>query len=250
MHHATSVAVITIVLTFSVSLTGCSFIRHSIAALRSTDHFIKSQVDSRVFYESGAEAYAEKVASFLSSAVQRVEDRQFRPFQDPVRVYVSGSKESHRKYYGSNAKAGVLNGKIFLSPRVFEQGDEIAEKYLMHELSHMHLFQPLGTYKWSRIPAWFHEGLATYVSDGGSANLVSQEQAIKYIRSGKYFILHKTGGLIFKKNRSDFNLHHHMFYRQSMMFVSYLVAMDHLKFKKLLRALEDGKAFSSSIHEA
>jgi hypothetical protein len=41
-----------------------------------------------------------------------------------------------------------------------------------------------------------------------------------------------------------------MFYRQSMMFVSYLVAMDSLKFKKLLRAVEDGEAFSSSIHEA
>ena len=211
---------------------------------------MKSQVDSRVFYESGAEAYAEKVASFLSSSIQHVVEWQFRPFQDPVRVYVSGSKENHRKYYGSNARAGVLNGKIFLSPMVFEHGDEAAKKYLMHELSHMHLFQPLGTYKWERIPSWFHEGLATYVSGGGGANLVSQEQAIKYILSGKHFIPHKTEGLIFKRNRSDFNLHHHMFYRQSMIFVSYLVAMDSLKFKKLLRAVEDGKSFSSSVHGA
>jgi hypothetical protein len=250
LHHVTLIAVITIILVFSVSLMGCSFIRHAIAALRSTDHFMKSQVDSRVFYETGAEAYAEKVASFLSSAVQHVEERQFRPFQDPVRVYISGSIESHRKYYGSNARAGVLNGKIFLSPRVFEYGDDVAEKYLMHELSHMHLFQPLGTYKWERIPSWFHEGLATYVSGGGGAELVSQEQAIKHIQSGKHFIPHKTGGLIFKEKRSDFNLHHHMFYRQSMMFVGYLVAMDSLKFSKLLRAVEDGEDFSSSIHEA
>jgi hypothetical protein len=249
LHHATSIAAITIALTFSVSLAGCSFTRHAIAALRSTDHFMKSQVDYRVFYESGAEAYAEKVASFLSSAVQHVEKRQYGPFVKPVRVYVCASRKSFVKLYGADTRAGVLL-KLFLSPRVFEHGDEIANMYLMHELSHLHLLQHLGSIKMSRVPSWFKEGLATYVSNGGGANLVSQKKAEKFIREGKYFIPHETGGLIFKKNRSDFNLHHHMFYRQSMMFVSFLVAMDSLKFKKLLRAVEDGESFSSSVHEA
>lgn len=243
------VMIIVITLLPITSFMGCSFTNHAIAALRSTDHFVPSHVDSRVFYESGAEVYAEKIASFLSAAVQQVEQRQFRPFQEQVRVYVSGSKESHRKYYGSNARAGVLNGKIFLSPQVFEHGDEVTEKYLIHELSHMHLFQPLGYYKWSRIPSWFHEGLATYVSGGGGANSISQQQAVKCIRSGKHFIPHKTGGLILKKKRSDSDLHHHMFYRQSMMFVGYLITMDNLKFKKLLLAVEDGESFSTSVGE-
>ncbi len=232
-----------------LSVTGCSFVRQSIAALRSTQHFIPNGNNSRVLFERGAENYADKVASLLPSEIQQVEEKQYRHFIEPVRVYVCASRESFKKYYGADVRAGVLN-KLFLSPRIFEYGDEIAKKYLAHELSHLHLQQQIGVYKTIRLPMWFKEGLAAYVSNGGGAHLVSDKQAIESIRAGKYFVPNKADGLIFKTTPSDFGLKPHMFYRQSMLFISYLATMDELGFRKMLLAVESGDRFPIAIQAA
>ena len=223
-----------------LSVTGCSLARQSIAAMRSTDHFIPNVNDNRVLFEPGAEVYANKVASFLPSAIEKVEKKQYRHFVEPVHVYVCVSRESFKKHYGADVHAGVLT-KLFVSPRIFEYDDEITRKYLTHELSHLHLQQQLGIYKTSRLPMWFKEGLATYVSDGGGAHLTSQEQAIASIRAGKYFIPNNSDGLIFKKTPVDFGLEPHMFYRQSMIFISYLAARREPEFQKLLLSVENGE---------
>ena len=230
-----------------VLVTGCSFGRHAMAMLRSTDHFVPSQDDPRVLFELGADDYAEKVSSFLPSAIQQIEEKQYRPFPEPVQVYVCASRESFKKYYGADVRAGVST-KLFLSPRVFEKGDKIAKMYLTHELSHLHLLQQLGLYKVSRLPFWFKEGLATYGSNGGGADLISQKQAIEYIRAGKHFVPNKRGGVIFQKTPSDFDLKPHMFYRQSMMFISYLVTINELKFREFLLSVENGAQIASAIH--
>ncbi|OPY88855.1 MAG: hypothetical protein A4E71_00185 [Smithella sp. PtaU1.Bin162] len=229
-----------------LSVTGCSLLQQSAAALRSTEHFIPNAKDNRVMFEPGAEVYAEKVASFLSSAIDQVEKQQYRHFVAPVHVYVCESRESFKKYYGADVRAGVLT-KLFLSPRIFEFGDEIARKYLTHELSHLHLQQQLGIYKTVKLPMWFKEGLATYVSNGGGAHLTSQEQAIAFIRAGKYFVPNNSDGFIFKKTPSDFGLEPHMFYRQSMMFISYLVTIDESGFRRFLLSVESGEQFSTAL---
>jgi hypothetical protein len=229
-----------------LSVTGCSFFRQSIAALRSTDHFISNGNDSRVLFERSAENYADKVASLLPKAIQQVEEKQYRHFVEPVQVYVCASRESFKEYYGADVRAGVLT-KLFLSPRIFDDGDEIAKKYLMHELSHLHLQQQLGVYKMSKLPMWFKEGLATYVSNGGGAHLVSQEQAIESIRAGKYFVPNITDGFIFKITPGDFGLEPHMFYRQSMLFISYLATMNESAFRKLLLSIESGERLPTAL---
>jgi hypothetical protein len=66
-------------------------------------------------------------------------------------------------------------------------GEEIAWLYLIHELSHLHIRNQIGNYKVSRLPFWFTEGLATYVSDGGGAHTVPERQAIDCIKSGRIF---------------------------------------------------------------
>lgn len=230
-------------------VSGCSFVRHSIAALRSTDHFIPSGKDNRVLFEPGAEDYADKVASFLPSAIQQVEEKLHRHFVEPVQVYVCASRESFKNYYGADVRAGVST-KLFLSPRVFEYGDEIAKKYLTHELSHLHLQQQIGVYKMTKLPMWFKEGLATFVSNGGGANLISEKQAIESIRAGKYFIPNKADGFIFKKTPGDFGLEPQMFYRQSMMFISYLKTIDEPGFRRLLLSVESGEQFPTALQEA
>jgi hypothetical protein len=126
-----------------LSITGCSFVRHSIAALRSTDHFVPNQNDPRVLYETGAKDFADKIVTFLPSAIQQVEDKQYRPFVEIVKVHICASRKSFYRMYGADVRARVLT-KLFLSPRIFDEEDEIIKLYLIHELSHLHLLQQLG----------------------------------------------------------------------------------------------------------
>ena len=231
-------------------IPGCTFIRHSIAALRSTDHFIPHQSDSRVLYEPNAKVEADKIVSFLNSAIQQIEYEQYRPFAETAKVYICDSKESFYKMFGANVKAGVLwNLKLFLSPRIFDKEDGII-KYLTHELSHLHLLQQLGLYRLSRLPFWFNEGLATYVSGGGGAQLVSEKEAIESIKKRKHFIPNETGGLIFRKTPSDFDLKPHMFYRQSMLFIRYLVSINESKFRKFLLSIENGESLLMAFRQS
>lgn len=231
------------------SFLGCTFVRQSIAVLRSTDHFVPHKNDSRVLFEPGAEDNANKVVLFLPSAVQQVEEKQYRSFAEPVRVYICASRESFARMYGADVRAGVLT-KLFLSPRIFEDGDEIARMYLIHELSHLHIQDQIGNYKSSRLPFWFKEGLATYVSGGGGAHTVTEKQAIDSIKSGKYFVPNESGGFIFQKTASDWGLNHHMFYRQSMMFINYLAATNESEYRKFLLSVESGERFSTALQAA
>ena len=192
-------ALLTFLIAISIVFLGSSFVRQSIAALRSTDHFIIYTNDSRILFEPGAEAYAIKIGGVLDSAIKRIEAKQYSNFTDPVRVHVCSSRESFKKYFGADVRAGVLI-KLFLSPRVFDDGNVVAELYLTHELSHLHIRDKIGNYKMSRLPVWFKEGLATYVSGGGGAHTVSDKEAVDAIISGKHFIPNKRGGLIFSKN--------------------------------------------------
>lgn len=235
-----------VVLIVMLLATGCSFIRHAMAALESTDHFLANENDDRVLFEPSAEDYADKIAVFLPSAIRLVEEKHYSPFTEPIHVFVCASRKSFKKHYGADVRAGVLT-KLFLSPRVFEYGDDIGQKYLTHELSHLHLQQKLGFFKTSKLPMWFKEGLATYVSNGGGAHLISERQAIASIKAGKHFVPKKTDGLIFKKTPNDFGLEPHMFYRQSMMFISHLAAIDEVGFRRFLLSVESGDRLPDAL---
>ena len=246
-HH--SAMSFTMLCMISILLTGCSFSHHVMTLFRSTDHFIQSQDDARVLFEPGAENHAEKVSALLPLAIQQIEEKQYRPFPEPVRVYVCASRESFERYYGADVRAGV-SSKLLLSPRVFDQGDKIAQLYLTHELSHLHLLQLLGSYKMRKLPFWFKEGLATYASDGGGANKVSEKEALASFHKGKHFIPNKTGGIFFQKTPSDFGLKPHMYYRQSMMFVSYLEKQNRENFREFLLSIEQGNHIPAALQGA
>ncbi len=52
----------------------------------------------------------------------------------------------------------------------------------------------------------------------------------------------------YKKTPSDFDLTPPVFYRQSMMFVSYWVTINELKFREFLLSVENGEQIASAIH--
>lgn len=97
------------------------------AAMRSTEHFVPNKNDTRVLFEPGTENYADTIALYLPAAIQQIEEKQHHRFVKPVQVYICASRESFMKHYGADVRAGMLT-KLFLSPRVFEHGDEIGKK--------------------------------------------------------------------------------------------------------------------------
>ena len=124
--------------------------------------------------------------------------------------------------------------------------------YLAHELSHLHIGQQLGLLKMRKLPAWFKEGLATYVSRGGGAQTVSENEAIESTANGKHFIPVSGGYLGFfnKKSSADHALSHHMRYCQYMIFVSFIKNKDEKKFKSFLLSIQDGVNLSESIQKS
>lgn len=90
-----------ILITAAVSLFwGCTFARQSVTILRSIDQFVTNKYDPSVLFEPGAEDYANKVVLFLPSAIQQVEEKQYRTFAKPVRLYMCASQESFSRMYG------------------------------------------------------------------------------------------------------------------------------------------------------
>jgi hypothetical protein len=52
--------------------SGCTFLQHYEAANRSTDQFIQSTFDPRIYYEPGREEMARVAAASMSEAVATV----------------------------------------------------------------------------------------------------------------------------------------------------------------------------------
>jgi hypothetical protein len=234
---------------FLLASSGCSVTRSAISSLRSTDHFVPLETDKRVLYEPGAEAFAEQMAALLPQAIEQVETGHYRPFVKPVTIHICVSEKSYEKLTGIKAPASVTLKGVFFSPRLVEEQRPLP-LYLAHELSRLHLEQQIGKWKFAHLPAWFKEGLATYVSGGGGAQNVTESEAIEAIKAGKHFEPHEKGSIFFRKYGHHWGLSPHMFYRQSMMFIAYLKNIDEEKYRSFLLAIQDGAGFSESFHNA
>ncbi len=239
---------IIILIFLAISITSCTATKAVIAMNKSTNQFIVLEQDKRVLYEKGAKKHAEILANKLDTAVQTVEQKQYKKFTKPITVYICNSIESFTDYcVQSQASGCVLNERLFLSPKNFQANRQA----LTHELSHLHMEQQLGMFAWhSGYPAWFQEGLATYVSNGEGASRVSPGEAGKAIAEGKTFTPNMSGSLIFRKAAHSFGLTPNMFYRQAAMFIEYLHDIDTMKFKTFLLSVEAGKNFEKSFSSA
>ncbi len=231
-------------------ISGCTALKTVLYSFKSTDHFIEHSSDSRVFYESGAEVFAAQVVSELPGAVRKVEQGHFNTFQEHIIIYVCESHESYKTLTGRKAKAIMHRKKIFLSPAILEQ-PETMPLYLAHELSHLMMIQKTGGYRYIKIPSWFHEGLAAFISGGGGAHNVTDEEAVNSIINEKHFLPHESAGirdLVSPRYASYWKLDHHMFYRQGMVFVQYLINFNEKSFKTFLLNIQNGNDFSESFH--
>jgi hypothetical protein len=219
---------------------------------KSTGQFLPETRDSRVLYERGAEAMAAQVAEALPVAIRAVEAGHYRPFAEPVRVYVCASRQSFRSYSlrVGDAAGFVFNKRLFLSPKLASTPERIP-RVLAHELSHLHLEQQIGSLRaGENLPEWFKEGLAVDVSGGGGAENASEAEARQAIADGHHLEPETGGSLLFPKDARDYRLTHHMFYRQSGMFIGYLKQLDELQFKAFLLSIEDKQSLEQAFDVA
>ena len=122
---------------------------------------------------------------------------------------------------------------------------ETIEGILLHEFSHVHTRQFLGSWHYvSKIPQWFREGLATSVSNGAGAGMISKDDAIKSILSGSHIIPHDSGRVLKRAETvGELRFGSFEFYRQSEMFVNFLQTKDISAFQTSLREVRAGHIF-------
>lgn len=222
-----------------------------IALFKSKSHFLISHIDSRVMYEPGAEKYAEKISDYFPIALKTIEEKQFNPFSKSFKVYVCNTQKSLGEFVSAKSLYPIrglsLRGNIYIAPSAFNfKGLDTHKETIMHELSHLHFRLRLGFVKYRKIPSWFHEGFADYVSGAGGEG-IEDKDAIDYILNGWHFILNDEGKVFGSFRRESKNLSGPMYHKQVKMFVTYLVETDSLRFKDFILEIQKGESFSLSF---
>ncbi len=223
------------------------------ALIRSKAHFVRHTTESSVFYEPGAENYADKIANFLPEAMRRVEKGHFLPFKKPFHIYVCSTQQSHNSFIGNPSEYPIRGasflGNIYIAPSAFSfQGLDTHKEALTHELSHLHLRQRLGIIKLRKIPHWFVEGWANITAGSGGEG-VSEDMAVRFIKEGKHLTIPEKGGLLTSLTKiiKAAGLSGPMFHRQNRMLVNYIKRSNPPAFRRLVLALQDGEDFDVSF---
>jgi hypothetical protein len=233
-----------------MAMGGYRLIGSGIARLTSDFNVLPS--NNRILYEEGAETLAKEAAKYLPQTITTVESRQFGSFRRPVAVYVFATSKSFSKFSGvsEDVIGAGLKDEVYLSGKLLNMMDK-TRGILTHELSHAQLSQTLGAIQFNRtLPRWFREGLAIYVADGGGATNASEEESIDNFLEGKHFIPELKGELLNMNLSATAELHPKIFYRQSGMFVQFLAQNQPAQLEKLLRGLQEGKAFKDQFIES
>lgn len=214
---------------------------------RLTYDFEKVSGDENILYETNAKDIAGVVLASLSDSIAHVRESQFAEFKDAsaIKVYIFSHKERYARFSGASplTRGSATRNEVYISPIIRERMNTL-EPILMHELSHIHLRQYIGAWRyWTEVPGWFHEGLAVEVSGGGGAEKVSDVQGMDTIKSGKHFIPRERSDLLGHRFASDYGLEPQMYYRQSNLFVRYLINLDPSAFRNAYLDLLRGSDF-------
>ena len=215
------------------------------------DSFISLASDDRVRYEPGSENAANQVASLLPAAITQVEAAHGRAFLGSILVHVCGTDDCFkRNVHTPNVSAATapLN-RVFLAPQLFSRELHRLPGILTHELSHLHLGQQIGHYTHT-VPAWFHEGLATFAANGSGADYASDEQAITSLRQGKAFDPEQRDSGMKRHTADHWGIDVFIFYRQALLFVNYLRQESATGFQSFLQAVQDNQDFDLAFGNA
>lgn len=222
-------------------LASCSFF-----IARITYDFEELTSNPAIHYEKNMDDIAINLAAAYASSISLVEHKLEAKFKDPdkLEVFIFSNMEHYWTYSNSKGKSRASTGfdGIYISPEVRQQIDRL-NNIFVHELSHAHLRQYIGSYRFAnKTPQWFIEGLAVSISSGAGAEKVSHLSAIEELRKGNIFSF-------YKKNWHN-GLNPHLAYRQAGMFIEYL-RLEPEKFscfyKLLIEKLDFNESFIKSF---
>jgi hypothetical protein len=227
----------------------CSALNQGMAAIRNPKGF--SGIGENVFVENANDmVFGERLKETLPALRDSVERKQKQKIEKMMPVFLCHTNESFCKYAGSKypgPRAKVTNKGFFISPRLEPSKDWY--EIIYHELSHVAMIQNVGLYRHFKTPVWFHEGLATYISNGGGSGDVSDSAAIVEILKGNHFHPLAKDNILSQKSFKN-GLAPWMNYRQSMLFVTYLKEMDTDKFDNLIENMNKRIAFKKAFEKA
>ena len=255
--------VIGVPLTLIITGAGAAFslpmTRHMISGLWNIpDRLPALSTNSQVHYQPGAEDFARDVAALYPDAIVRVEAVHGRRFAHPVTVGVYATTEAYAAAngVGSDIPVGVtFAGRVNLSPKLFWPQHRRLRAILTHELSHAHIQGWIGEYKYFYLPNWFKEGLAVMISEGGGAELVSEDEARAAFSaendSLSMTLLACRTRLTFAFEKAPANTPPWypvvLAYREAGMFLSYLRESDRPAFDRMMNAILDGRPFVEAV---
>ena len=240
------------IIVVSIMLAGCSPFRELVALTRSTGTFVPFAADETIRVQPGADHFAERLAPYVREAIEKVEVAHYLPFSSRPAIYVCATEEDFYRLTGRRVPATVTN-KLYLSPDLF-QGQRALDRYLTHELSHLHLVQRVGLFGGTRLPGWFKEGLAELASGGATASSVAVQDAFRAINEGHRFVPDEgrnvVSSFLFPRYGSYWHIENRMFYRQSMLFVEFMRTWDEKAFHRFLVTVEGGTKFKKAVNDA
>ncbi len=229
-------------------LASCTLGGSNADVVQAKEGFTRCTPDPRILCEAGSEKLALRLQPMLDDALAEVAQAQLGAFAAPVQVFTYNSIDSFTADSGAAtyAQGALGHGAIHFSPTLLDTPGR-TRGLLVHELSHLHLYQKVGPLAWGRLPSWFHEGLATAVADGGGAETFSEVDALYSMASGQCFMPEESAWPLFPKKGASYGLNPHMFYRQAGMFVRHLRVNEPQAFKRLLAAVEARRDFASAV---
>jgi hypothetical protein len=231
-----------------INCFGCASVNRGLSYFHYNENLKALKTDKRILIEQGIDEKGSIISAKLDSAIQLVESTFGSPFSKPIFVTLCKTQKSHVKHCGDYLiSSGMMNwGRVFISPLAFERKSEIP--VLVHELTHLHTCQRIGIFRFiGNIPAWFTDGLAVVVSNGAGAEDYSDSMAIDWINTGKCFSPERQGNFLKTSAGNEPTLPWDMFYRQSSLFVKYLMSTNPKAFQMLLTDIENSKDFRKSF---
>ncbi len=212
--------------------------------------FVAFDDAQQIMYEPGAEDLARLVAENMTSSLEKVRQAQYVPFNNPaaIKVYVFNDVDRYARFSRASSKTrgSSTTDEIYLSARLRDK-IETLPGILTHELSHVHIRQYTGTWKYIKdIPGWFLEGMAVLVSSGAGAESVTAEEALQKLKTASSIVFEDRGRIIGHKTAHDYQLKPHMYYRLASLYVQYLHDVD----PKAFEATYTQMLQQSSLHDA
>ena len=239
----------------ATALPGCGAIKAEIHDPRSLPTLAQ---DSRVHYQPGSQDDARTVAAMLAQAMRTVEAAQGGPFGGPFTVTTYRDQAAYAAASGGGgsgqAMAMTYFDRISISPQLLRKHRPWLQQDLTVELSHEHFWGHLSTLTYFRLPIWFVEGVGVMVSQGGGAQLVSDDEARRALCAGAAVevtddppLLNNFGFRPVPVSNPSLRFRMQMAYRQSGLFVTNLRQSDGKAFAELMRRLYAGEHFANAF---